>query len=78
MEEEAKRNEALMLLLKDSELLDKLLRELTEVKTKHMKAENMHRKIQELSRQFEDDEMDTDEIILERIGVIPKQPQTTF
>jgi len=69
MEEEAKRNEASMLLLKDSELLDKLLRNLTEVKTKHMKAENMHRKIQELSRQFEDDEMDTDEIILERIGV---------
>ena len=48
MEEEAKRNEALMLLLKDSEVLDKLLRDLTEVKTKHMKAENMHRKIQKV------------------------------
>jgi len=33
MEEEAKKNEALMLLLKDSELLEKLLRDLTEVKT---------------------------------------------
>jgi len=44
MEEEAKKNEALMLLLKDSELLEKLLRDLTEVKTEQMKAENMNRK----------------------------------
>merc|ERR1711915_771851 len=70
LEEEAKKNEALLLLLKDSEHLDQLLKDLSEVKSDHIKAESLHRKIQILSKQFEDsDEMDTDEIILQRIGV---------
>ena len=62
------KNEALKALMKDSELLDKLLEELSEVKKEHVKSENLHRKINQLDPNNEEDEIDTDELILQRIG----------
>ena len=69
MEEEAKKNEALMALLKDSTAIDKLLKDLSYVKSEHLKAEHIHRKLQEKVTALDEDEMDTDEIILQRIGM---------
>ena len=69
LEEEAKKNEALMALLKDSSAIDKLLKDLSYVKSEHLKAEHIHRKLQEKLSGVEEDEMDTDEIILQRIGM---------
>ena len=69
MEEEAKKNSALMVLLKDASQIDKMLKDLSHVKSEHMKAEHIHRKIQEKVLNLDEDEMDTDEIVLQRIGV---------
>ena len=69
LEEELKKNSALMVLLKDSANIDKMLKDLSHVKSEHMKAEHFHRKIQEKGGNVDEDEMDTDEIVLERIGV---------
>ena len=69
LEEEAKKNEALMGLLKDSSAIDKLLNDLSHVKSEHLKAEHIHRRLQEKLNGLEEDEMDTDEIILQRIGM---------
>ena len=62
-------NEALMALLKDSSAIDKLLQDLSYVKSEHLKAEHIHRRLQEKLSGQEEDEMDTDEIILQRIGM---------
>ena len=69
MEEEAMKNSALMLLLKDASKIDKLMKSLSHVKAQHLKAEHIHRKIQESGTNIDEDEMDTDEIVLQRIGV---------
>ena len=69
MEEEAMKNSALMVLLKDASQIDKMLKDLSHVKSEHMKAEHIHRKIQEKVLNLDEDEMDTDEIVLQRIGV---------
>ena len=69
LEEEAKKNEALTALLKDSTAIDKLLKDLSFVKAEHLKAEHIHRKLQEKMTAMDEDEMDTDEIILQRIGM---------
>ena len=69
LEEELKKNSALMVLLKDSANIDKMLKDLSYVKSEHMKAEHFHRKIQEKGGNIDEDEMDTDEIVLQRIGV---------
>ena len=39
------------------------------MKSEHLKAEHIHRKLQEKLSGVEEDEMDTDEIILQRIGM---------
>merc|ERR1711902_47355 len=58
-----------MVLLKDASQIDKMLKDLSHVKSEHMKAEHFHRKIQEKGGNVDEDEMDTDEIVLQRIGV---------
>ena len=69
MEEEAQKNASLMALLKDATTIDKMLKDLAHVRSEHMKAQHIHRKIQEKVQNLDEDEMDTDEIVLERIGV---------
>ena len=69
MEEEALKNSALLLLLKDSSKIDQMLKELAIVKSKHLEAEQLQRKIHDKIQNVDEDEMDTDEIVLQRIGV---------
>jgi hypothetical protein len=80
--EEARKNQALQLLISNMESLDCLLRELTEVRRQCAQAEGIHRQMRVLDivknggqhkddndDNNEEDEADTDEIILERIRV---------
>ena len=70
MLEEAKKNEALNLLIKDLESLDLLLKDLTEVRKEYMQAEGLFRKIQKMKPDDDqEDEMDTDEMTLDSIRV---------
>ena len=68
MQEAMGKNEALKALMKDSEVLDKLLQELSEVKKQHVTSENLQRKIHKMDPSDDEDEIDTDELILQRIG----------
>ena len=69
MLEEAMKNEALNLLIKDLEILDLLLKDLTEVRKDYMQAEGLFRKIQKLLPEHEQDEIDSDEMTLDSIRV---------
>jgi hypothetical protein len=71
MEEESAKNQALQLLIKDLNSLDELLKDLTDVRRQFTKAEGIHRQMRALNSGNEDDndEVDTDEMILERICV---------
>jgi hypothetical protein len=70
MEEESAKNVALQLLMKDLNALDELLKDLTDVRRQFTKAEGIHRQMRALNCNDEDnDEVDTDEMILERICV---------
>jgi hypothetical protein len=48
--EEARKNQALQLLIRDMESLDGLLRELTDVRKQYTKAEGIHRQMRSLMR----------------------------
>ena len=70
MLEAMEKNGALKELMKDADLLDNLLKELSEVKQDQLRAENLERKMRQMDpNSDEEDEIDTDELILQRIGV---------
>ena len=70
LQAEAEKNEALRLLIQDLDLLDNLLKDLTVVRKQYVKAEGIHRNIQKIINEKEDqDEIDTDEIVLDTIRV---------
>ena len=69
LQEQAEKNGALQLIIKDMEMLDKILRDLTEVRKQYIQAEGVHRNIQKFISKDETDEMDTDDMILESIRV---------
>ena len=67
--EEAQKNEALQYIVKDLELLDKLMKDLTDVRKQYVKAEGLHRNIQKILQKDDKDEIDSDEMTLESIRV---------
>ena len=69
MLEAMEKNGALKELMKDADLLDNLLKELSEVKQDQLRAENLERKMRQMDPNSDEDEIDTDELILQRIGV---------
>ena len=69
MLEAMEKNGALKELMKDADMLDNLLRELSEVKQEQLRAENLERKMRQMDANVDEDEIDTDELILQRIGV---------
>ena len=69
MLEAMEKNGALKELMKDADMLDNLLKELSEVKQEQLRAENLERKMRQMEPNVDEDEIDTDELILQRIGV---------
>ena len=71
MLEAMEKNGALKELMADADLLDSLLKELSEVKQEQLRAENLERRMRQMdpTNSDEEDEIDTDELILQQIGV---------